>query len=68
MSAKPEPDSADLRQPDRPDLPRRTPAPFDDLFVTEWTMLPAGFQCEPAREPAHPVPSDPSPTAYLGVE
>ena len=61
-------DSADPRQPDRSDLPRRTPDPFDDLFVTDWAMPPAEFHYEPARDPAPPVSSDPSPTAYLGVE
>jgi hypothetical protein len=66
MSAKLDaPDNADPRQPDHLG---RTPATSDLSFVTEWAMSPVVKVDLATADAAPPAPSDPSPTAYLGVE
>ena len=61
----PESDTADPRPPDRSDPVRRANNSLDELFVTEWGLVPAGHV---AADGAAPPVTTPSSTAYLGVE
>jgi hypothetical protein len=61
----PKSDTADPRPPDRFDPVRRADNSFDELFVTEWGLVPAGLE---AADGAAPPVTTLSSTAYLGVE